>query len=94
MRAASIPSVAAAAPTGVLTVEIDGSTAWITFNRPEKRNAVNDALLEALGTFFTDIPDGVRVVVVKGAGGHFSSGLDLAEQSEREADQVLRHSRG
>lgn len=94
MRAASIPSVAAAAPTGVLTVEIDGSTAWITFNRPEKRNAVNDALLEALGAFFADIPDGVRVVIVKGAGGHFSSGLDLAEQSEREADQVLRHSRG
>jgi enoyl-CoA hydratase/carnithine racemase len=94
MRAASIPRGATAANAGVLTIEIDGSSAWITFNRPEKRNAVNDALLDALGAFFTDIPDGVRVVVMKGAGGHFSSGLDLAEQSEREVDQVLRHSRG
>ncbi|GAB5507447.1 MAG: crotonase/enoyl-CoA hydratase family protein [Rhizobiaceae bacterium] len=83
-----------AAGEAVLTVEIDGSAAWLTFNRPEKRNAINDAVLDALRAFFSDIPEGVRVVGLKGAGGHFSSGLDLAEQSEREAEEVLRHSRG
>lgn len=79
--------------TEVLSVEIDGATAWLTFSRPEKRNAINDAVLDALDAFFSNIPEGVRVVVLKGSGGHFSSGLDLAEQSEREAEQVLRHSR-
>ncbi|WP_127522048.1 crotonase/enoyl-CoA hydratase family protein [Mesorhizobium sp. Z1-4] len=78
----------------VLTIRLDGNAAWLTFNRAEKRNAINDVLLAALSAFFADIPEGVRVVVLRGAGGHFSSGLDLAEQSERKAEDVLRHSRG
>lgn len=94
MTAAPRPRDAAHGSADVLSVEIDGATARLTFNRPEKRNAINDAVLNALGAFFSDIPAGVRVVTLKGAGGHFSSGLDLAEQSEREAEHVLRHSRG
>ena len=90
----SLESPAAVAREQVLTVRHEDAAAWLTFNRPEKRNAINDALLEAMSDFFANIPEGVRVVVLKGAGGHFSSGLDLAEQSEREVEQVLRHSRG
>jgi enoyl-CoA hydratase/carnithine racemase len=92
MGAAAEPRGNQGVHTSVLSVEIDGTTAWLTFNRPEKRNAVNDMLLQAIGAFFSDIPDGVRVVVLAGAGGHFSSGLDLAEQSGRDVEQVLRHS--
>ena len=77
----------------VLTVAVEGATATLTLNRPEKRNAVNDALLAALDMFFSEIPDGVRVVILRGAGGHFSSGLDLGEQSRREPADVLKHSR-
>lgn len=57
-----------------------GSVAHITLNRPEKRNALNDVLVEgikrALNT--ADQDEGVRVVVVTGAGADFCSGADLA----------------
>lgn len=74
-------------------VRVDGVLAHIVLNRPEKRNAVNDAMLHGLDAFFGAIPQGVRAVVMSGAGGHFSSGLDLSEQVEREPEQVMRHSR-
>lgn len=77
-----------------LLVEDCGAVARLTFNRPEKRNAVNDALVDALRAYFSALPAHVRVVVLSGAGGHFSSGLDLSEQVEREPAEVLRHSRG
>jgi (methylthio)acryloyl-CoA hydratase len=79
-------------PTVLVCVE--GVIAHVVLNRPEKRNAVNDAMLRELEAFFCAIPDGVRAVVLSGAGGHFSSGLDLSEQVEREPEQVMRHSRG
>lgn len=77
-----------------LAVTHEGAVARLTLNRPEKRNAVNDALLAALRDFFADPPAGVRAVVLEGAGGHFSAGLDLAEQAHRTPETVLKHSRG
>ena len=74
-------------------VSIDGAVARLVLNRPEKRNAVNDAMLEGIREFFAAVPEGVRAIVLSGAGGHFSSGLDLSEQVEREPEQVMRHSR-
>jgi enoyl-CoA hydratase/carnithine racemase len=74
-------------------ISIEGSIARLVLNRPEKRNAVNDAMLDGLRSFFGAIPEGVRAIVISGAGGHFSSGLDLSEQVEREPEQVMRHSR-
>jgi enoyl-CoA hydratase/carnithine racemase len=81
-------------PTSVVRISVSDRIAYLTFNRPEKRNAINDDTLEALRSFFGNPPKGVRVVVLSGAGGHFSSGLDLMEQIEREPVEVLRHSRG
>jgi enoyl-CoA hydratase/carnithine racemase len=75
-------------------VSIDGAIARLMLNRPSKRNAVNDAMLAGLRDFFSDIPEEVRAIVISGAGGHFSSGLDLTEQVRREPADVLRHSRG
>ena len=53
---------------------------WITLNRPDKLNAINDAMLEELDrAFATAEPDlEVKVVVVKGAGRAFSVGQDLS----------------
>lgn len=76
-----------------VSVRIDGAVAHVVLNRPAKRNAVNDAMIAGLEAFFGAIPEGVRAVVMSGAGGHFSSGLDLSEQVEREPEQVMRHSR-
>jgi len=78
------------APVGIC---VDGVVATVSFRRPEKRNAINDAVLEALRSFFATPPKGVRVVILHGEGGHFSAGLDLSEQVKREPPEVLRHSR-
>ncbi len=79
--------------TEILTVETRGPIAVLTMNRPDKRNAMNDALLAALDGFFTHPPAGVKVVVLTGTAGHFCSGLDLAEHVARDAEGTMRHSR-
>src|SRR5204863_2945021 len=59
---------------------VEGVVALITLNRPEKRNALNDALIGALKDCLREA-DGetdVRVVVITGAGTDFCSGADLA----------------
>ena len=77
----------------VLETRFEGPLAFVAFNRPAKRNAVNDASIEALKQFFGDIPADIKAVVLSGNGGHFSAGLDLSEQVRREPQQVMRHSR-
>ena len=64
---------------------VDGGVATITLNRPGQRNAMNTALLAALRASVEEL-DGnrdVRVVVVRGAGPAFCSGMDLKEMEER-----------
>ncbi|WP_339950464.1 crotonase/enoyl-CoA hydratase family protein [uncultured Albimonas sp.] len=85
------PSQTPTAP--MLAVEIDGPVATLTLNRPAKRNAMCDALLAEIDAFFAAPPEGVRAVILHGAGGHFCSGLDLSEHVSREAEAVLAHSR-
>lgn len=75
-----------------LSVELRGEVAYLTFNRPEKRNAINDVLLEDLGRFFSAPPREARVVVLAGVGPHFSAGLDLSEHKSRDAFEVMQHS--
>lgn len=55
--------------------------ATVTLNRPERRNAMNAALLAALRACFDALEDrrDVRVVVVRGAGTAFCAGMDLRE---------------
>lgn len=59
---------------------VEGAVALITLNRPEKRNALNDALINDLKDSLreADADDNVRVVVITGAGADFCSGADLA----------------
>ncbi|NDR56215.1 crotonase/enoyl-CoA hydratase family protein [Aliiruegeria sabulilitoris] len=78
----------------MLTIEIDGDIAILTMNRPAKRNAMCDALLEAIDGFFRNPPKEVKVVVLTGTAGHFCSGLDLSEHVSRDAEGTMRHSRG
>lgn len=64
-----------------LKIEQKGSVLWAAVNRPESRNAINfavmDALEETLNTLESD--DAIRVFVLSGAGDHFISGGDLRE---------------
>ncbi|NIZ14595.1 crotonase/enoyl-CoA hydratase family protein [Phaeobacter sp. HF9A] len=77
----------------VTRTEINGDIATLIFDRPEKRNAMNDALVDELDQFFSNPPEGVNAVILRGEGGHFCSGLDLAEHEHREPVAGVFHSR-
>jgi len=64
---------------------IDGGVATVTLNRPGQRNAMNSALLASLRERFEALESNrdVRVVVVRGAGPAFCSGMDLKEMERR-----------
>jgi enoyl-CoA hydratase/carnithine racemase len=66
---------------------IDDHIATITLNRPEKRNALNSAALQALSATVAELEERpeVRVVVIRGAGKAFSSGRDLREMGQQQA---------
>lgn len=59
---------------------VEGTVALITLNRPEKRNALNDALISGLKESLreADRNDSVRAVLITGAGADFCSGADLS----------------
>ena len=62
-------------------LEVAGSVATITLDRPEAANAQSSALIDALDAAFdrADADETVRVVVLAGEGTHFSAGHDLKE---------------
>ncbi len=78
----------------ILKCEQDGELAILQLNRPDKRNAMNDALLGQIDDFFKQPPDWAKAVVLTGNGGNFCSGLDLSEHVARDAESTLKHSRG
>jgi len=68
--------------TNKMLAEKEGYIGWITFNNPEKRNAVSLDMWQALGVILTEFQqdDEVRIVILKGAGGKsFVSGADISE---------------
>ncbi|SHI68370.1 vanillin synthase /trans-feruloyl-CoA hydratase [Roseomonas rosea] len=79
---------------GLVTYDLRGAVAWIGLNRPGKRNAISDALLDAIGAAFRRAQAEARAVVLHGHGPCFSAGLDLGEHRARSAEEVFHHSRG
>src|SRR6185503_19860556 len=64
----------------VVLYQVDGAVASIKLNRPEKRNALNQALMAALKDSLKKANESaaVRVVVISGEGSDFCSGADLS----------------
>ncbi len=86
-------SVQTPAQIDVTRFEVDGDIATLIFDRPAKRNAMNDKLVEEIDAFFSSPPEGVNAVILRGEGGHFCSGLDLAEHEHRDPIAGAYHSR-
>lgn len=65
-----------------ITYSLENQVAWITLNRPDARNAVNDAMREELLAVLTDARTNldVRAVVLTGAGKGFCTGADLSRR--------------
>jgi enoyl-CoA hydratase/carnithine racemase len=68
-----------------LKIETRGRTLWVTLNRPERLNAMNEAMVEALNALFDDLRGrhDIRTVVLRGAGKNFCAGLDLQAEGSR-----------
>ena len=65
-----------------ITDEVRDGIMWITFNRPQARNALTFGMYERLAQLCTEVPtDGtVRAVVITGAGGKaFAAGTDMTQ---------------
>lgn len=81
-------------PRGPLVLRTrDAGVARLVLNRPEKRNALNDALLADLASALREAdanPD-ARVISLSGAGPDFCAGADLASLQERSAAPVLEN---
>jgi 2-(1,2-epoxy-1,2-dihydrophenyl)acetyl-CoA isomerase len=67
--------------TDILRVAIEGRVATVTMNRPESKNALNAALVEALASSLGALAENAEVgcIVLTGAGEAFCSGADLKE---------------
>jgi len=68
-------------PSGVVACDIEDGIAWVRFNRPEKRNAMNPTLNREMGDLLTEIEfrDDLGVLVLTGEGDSWSAGMDLKE---------------
>ncbi len=70
----------------------DGHIGWMTFNNPERRNAMSLEMWEAVGEIMADFQadENIRVVVMHGAGDKaFVSGADISQFEKMRADAAM-----
>lgn len=67
--------------TDAILVNLEASVLTLTFNRPEKKNALNTAMYAALANAMNEAAndDAVRVLVLQGSADCFTAGNDLAD---------------
>jgi enoyl-CoA hydratase/carnithine racemase len=77
-----------------LSVERRGDTAVLCLSRPEKCNAIDEAMIQGIDRFFGGLPADTRAVVIRGKGDHFCAGLDLSSITDSDGSSGLFGSRG
>ena len=62
-----------------LTLSMHGTTAVLTMNRPQARNALDEQMREDFSRLIPQVRDdrAIKAVVLTGAGGHFCAGGDI-----------------
>jgi len=67
-------------PVDGLDVSVDGGIVGVSINRPDRRNALTDPIVQALIDIMdaAGSDDDARVITLRGSGDHFCSGFDLA----------------
>jgi enoyl-CoA hydratase len=74
------------------TIEVrdDGHVRWIGLNRPDKRNAIDQAMADEFAAALDDARRGPCVLIVHSTTpGIFAAGADIAELRDRDADAAL-----
>ena len=74
--------------TPLITYQLEGNMALIGPNRPDKRNAINDPLIDELRAAVLRAHEEADVAVLYGHGSNFCAGLDLAEALARATGQI------
>jgi enoyl-CoA hydratase/carnithine racemase len=85
-------------PTTKVLARVENGIGWLTFNQPEKRNAISMEMWQAISTVADIFKDdaSVRVVVLSGAGGKsFAAGADISEfeKSRASADNEAKYAK-
>jgi enoyl-CoA hydratase/carnithine racemase len=67
-----------------LSISTEGAVAFLTLNRPARRNAVNSQLISSILAALEqcDSDDGIRAIIISGNGDHFCVGADLDQGAE------------
>ncbi|WP_353217059.1 enoyl-CoA hydratase/isomerase family protein [Sandarakinorhabdus sp.] len=73
-----------------IAIQQRGPVDWLTLNRPEALNSINNRMVAELSDYFGKLSHarGVRIVVMRGAGRAFCAGLDIKAQAATSADEV------
>jgi (methylthio)acryloyl-CoA hydratase len=79
--------------TELVTFGIEDDIAFIGLNRAEKRNAVSDRCIEAIGDAVAKASRQAKVGIIFGHGEHFCAGLDLAEHAQKTPIEAIHGSR-
>jgi enoyl-CoA hydratase len=74
------------------TLRIEERDAFVlaTLDRPEKRNAIDQELVDALHALCARLEVERRTLVIAGSGGTFAAGADIAQLRERRAEDALK----
>lgn len=88
-----LPGIAVPLRTPKILAEVRDGVGWLTFNQPERRNAISLEMWEAIGdaaaAFEADAR--VRVIVMHGAGGRsFAAGADISEFEQHRANAAQK----
>jgi enoyl-CoA hydratase len=79
-----------------LTFEVRGTTAVVTMNRPEAKNALSLPMLVGMADAWEEIDanDGIRCAILTGAGGTFCAGMDLKAMGGPDAERYQHRMAG
>ncbi len=75
---------------GPLLIERTDDRVVALLNRPEKRNAIDQAMIDALHDLCAELEETPRTLILAGSAGVFAAGADIAELRERRVADALR----
>ncbi|GAB7003418.1 enoyl-CoA hydratase/isomerase family protein [Nocardioides sp. AN3] len=77
-------------PTATISVEESADRVVARLDRPEVRNAIDQAMVSELHDVCTALETDPRILLLTGSGGTFAAGADIAQLRERRRDDALR----
>ncbi|MGN8027620.1 enoyl-CoA hydratase/isomerase family protein [Microbacterium sp. 22242] len=72
----------------ILRIERAAARVTATLDRPDVRNAIDQAMIDALHALCAELEADPRILILRGAGGVFASGADIAQLRDRRAQDA------